>query len=253
MIIAQISDTHITLDAPDADQRIQDFQSVIEDINALDPAPDLIIHAGDIVHNGRKDEYAQAIVILSRANAPVYGMVGNKDNRICMREAFADYGYFSPGSDFIDYSIDGFPIELIVLDTLHTNSNKGDFCEKRMRNLIDMTNTQTTKPIAVFMHHPPCEITVGPDPIHFESVKVMSELRNALHRSGRVISIFSGHVHRSTMGYVGDIPVKVMSAVATTLRRGEYPDHMKTCPTYSIHRFDPDCGFVTETRIVRAL
>ena len=52
MIIAQISDTHLTLDTPDADRRMYDFASTIADINALDPAPDVIVHTGDIVHNG---------------------------------------------------------------------------------------------------------------------------------------------------------------------------------------------------------
>ena len=61
MIIAQISDTHIALDTADADQRIRDFERTIADINALDPAPDVIVHTGDIVHNGRQDEYAEAV------------------------------------------------------------------------------------------------------------------------------------------------------------------------------------------------
>ncbi|MEE8157653.1 MAG: metallophosphoesterase [Gammaproteobacteria bacterium] len=59
MIVAQISDTHIALDTPDADQRIQDFTSTIADINALEPQPDVIVHTGDIVYNGRQDEYAR--------------------------------------------------------------------------------------------------------------------------------------------------------------------------------------------------
>jgi len=58
MIIAQISDTHLMLDTPDADRRMHDFASTIADINALDPAPDVIVHTGDIAHNGRADEYA---------------------------------------------------------------------------------------------------------------------------------------------------------------------------------------------------
>ena len=72
MIIAQISDTHIALDTPDTDQRIRDFERAIADINALDPGPDVIVHTGDIVHNGRSDEYAEAVRILAEARAPVY-------------------------------------------------------------------------------------------------------------------------------------------------------------------------------------
>ena len=89
MIIAQISDTHIALDTPDADQRIRDFALTVADINALDPAPDVIVHTGDIVHNGRQDEYAQAVATLANARAPVYVLTGNKDNRANLREAFS--------------------------------------------------------------------------------------------------------------------------------------------------------------------
>ena len=64
MIIAQISDTHLALDTADADQRIRDFTRTIADINGLDPAPDVIVHTGDIVHNGAQDEYAQAAAAL---------------------------------------------------------------------------------------------------------------------------------------------------------------------------------------------
>ncbi len=35
MIIAQISDTHLALDTPDANQRIRDFALTVVDINAL--------------------------------------------------------------------------------------------------------------------------------------------------------------------------------------------------------------------------
>ena len=95
MIIAQISDTHIALDTPDADQRIRDFERTIADINALDPAPDVIFHTGDIVHNGRPDEYAEAVRILNQAKAPVYVIPGNKDERANLRTAFSPRGYLN--------------------------------------------------------------------------------------------------------------------------------------------------------------
>src|SRR4029077_20945437 len=88
MIIAQISDTHIALDSPAAHQKIRDFELTIADINVLDPAPDVIVHTGDIVHNGRQDEYRQAVATLAKARAPVYVLAGNKDSRVHLREAF---------------------------------------------------------------------------------------------------------------------------------------------------------------------
>jgi 3',5'-cyclic AMP phosphodiesterase CpdA len=250
MIIAQISDTYIAVDTPDADQRIRDFEETIADINALDPAPDVIVHTGDIVHNGRKDEYAVAAAILAKANAPVYVMVGNKDDRANLREAFSEGGYLADNPEFIAYSVEDHPVRLIALDTFSSGSNKGGFCPRRTQHLIDLIDAETTKPIAVFTHHPPFEVMVGPERLHFETEEIMSGLRQALQHSGRIIAVFSGHVHRPAFGHVGRIPATVMTSVATTLRKGGYPAEVGTRPIYYLHQFDPVRGFTTETRIV---
>jgi Icc protein len=226
MIIAQISDTHISLDAADADQRIADLALTVADLNELDPLPDAIVHTGDIAHNGRQDEYAQAEAILAKARAPVYVLAGNKDNRAHLRAAFCASGYLMPGFDFIQYAIDGYAVRLIALDTL-SSGNKGDFCPDRLRHLTALLEAETTKPIAVFTHHPPFVVTEGPEPFHFEKRHTMTRLRNALRNSGRVVAIFSGHVHRAASGDVAGIPATVMPAIATTLRHGRYPAHLK--------------------------
>jgi len=250
MIIAQISDTHIALDTPDADRRLNDFERTIADINTLDPTPDVIFHTGDVVHNGRQDEYAEAVRILAKARAPVYVIPGNKDDRANLRAAFAPRGYLKPGSDFVAYAVEDYPVRLIAVDTLNANSNKGDFCPERARRLIAMTDAETTKPIAVFAHHPPFAVTVGPDRINFETEEIMARLGQALQHCGRVVAVFSGHVHRATEGRVGSIPAIVMPCIATTLRKGDYPASMKTRPIYYVHRFDPDGDFSTEARVI---
>lgn len=250
MIIAQISDTHIAIDTPDADQRRRDLALTIADINALDPAADAIVHTGDIVHGGRQDEYAQAASILATARPPVYVVAGNKDNRENLREAFSASGYLAPDCEFIDYAIDDYPVRLIALDTLSAGSNKGEFCPERVRRLIDLIDAETTKPIAVFTHHPPFEVAVGPHPLHFRTPEMMSRLGRALQHSGRVVGVFSGHVHRAATGHIASIPATVMPSIATTLRFGDYPARMKIRPVYHLHRFDPDGGFSTESRVV---
>ena len=252
MIIAQISDTHIALDTPDSDRRIRDFERTIADLNALDPAPDVIVHTGDIVHNGRPDEYAVAATILAKARAPVYVLAGNKDDRTNLRAAFVPRGYLSADSPFIDYAVEDYPVRLIAVDTLSVRSNKGDFCAERVERLIEMIDAETTKSIAVFAHHPPFVVPVGPDPVNFEPAEAMTGLAEALQYSGRVVAVFSGHVHRPAEGHVGKIPAIVVPCIATTLRRGDYPALMKTRPVYYLHRFDPPWGFVTEARVVGA-
>ena len=248
MIIAQISDTHIALDTPDADQRMRDFERTIADINALDPAPDVIVHTGDIVHNGRPDEYAEAVGILAKASAPVYVIPGNKDDRANLRAAFSPYGYLEPGADFIEYSLEDYPVRLIAVDTLNTASNKGDFCPVRAKRLIDLIDAEIKKPIAVFAHHPPFEVHGGARPPQFRDARDDGEAARALQHSGRVVGVFSGHVHRAAEGHIGSIPAIVMPCIATPLRKGEYPAHMKQSPVYYIHRFDPDGSFTTEAQ-----
>jgi 3',5'-cyclic AMP phosphodiesterase CpdA len=250
MIIAQISDTHIALDILDSDRRLGDLARTIADINALAPAPDAIVHTGDIVHHGRQDEYAAAAAILANAGAPVYVVAGNRDDRANLCAAFSAGGYLAPDCDFIDYAIDDYPVRLIAVDTVNSGSNKGDFCRERVRRLIDLIDAETTKPIAVFMHHPPFEVMVGPDRLHFATSEKMSRLCGALQHSGRVVAVFSGHVHRAAAGHVGSIPATVVPCTATTRRYGEYPAEMQTRPVYQVHRFDPIWGFATETRIV---
>ena len=250
MIIAQISDTHIALDTPDASRRIRDLEMTIADIDALNPAPDVIFHTGDIVHNGRTEEYAKAASILAQARVPVYVIPGNKDDRANLRAAFSPRGYLNRGSSFVEYAVEDYPVRLIALDTLNTNSNKGDFCVDRARRLAELIDAETSKPIAIFAHHPPFEVKVGPEPFNFETPEMMMRLRQAAQHSNRVIAIFSGHVHRSTVGYVASIPVSVMPSIATTLRWGNYPDHMKSRPVYHVHRFDPAWGLITEERVV---
>ncbi|WP_436643204.1 metallophosphoesterase [Microbaculum sp. FT89] len=252
MIIAQISDTHIALDTPDADQRIRDFEATIADINALDPLPDVIVHTGDIVHNARQDEYAEAVRILAQARAPVYVIPGNKDDRTNLRTAFSPRGYLEPGADFVQYAIEDYPVRLIAADTLNASSNKGDFCPRRADHLIELIDAEASKPIAVLAHHPPFEVKVGPDPFNFEKPEMMDRLRRTVQHSGRVAAVFCGHVHRGTAGHVGRIQVAVMPCIATTLRKGDYPARMKTVPVYYVHRFDPAWGFSTEARIVAA-
>lgn len=252
MIIAQISDTHIALDTPDADQRRNDFERTIADINALDPQPDVVVHTGDIVHNGRADEYAVAAAILAGLKAPLYIIPGNKDDRTNLRAAFAGPDYLSQESDFIDYAIEGFPVRLIALDTLDTASNKGNFSPERIEKLNLWIDAETTKPVAIFCHHPPFAVPVGPAPINFVRPEIMDELGAALQRSGRVAGVFSGHVHRETKGHVGDIPAVVVTCIATTMRYGDYPPELKSSPIYYIHRFDERGGFTTERRFAGA-
>jgi 3',5'-cyclic-AMP phosphodiesterase len=250
MIIAQISDTHIALGAADADRRAADLERTLADINALDPASDVIIHTGDVVHGGRREDYAAAASLLATARAPVYVAAGNRDDRENLRHSLSRWVRPLADSGFLDYAVEDFPVRLIAVDTLSSASNKGDFSPERARRLTALIEAEPQKPIAVFMHHPPFTVPVGPDPLNFVTPEAMASLQRVLERSGRVLAVFCGHVHRSTWGRIGNIPVMVAPCTATTLRKGDFPPQMRYRPVYHLHRLNSACELVTEVRIV---
>lgn len=249
MIIAQISDTHIALGATDADRRASDLERTLADINTLDPAADVIIHTGDVVHGGRREDYAAAASLLATARAPVYVAPGNRDDRENLRHALSRWVPTS-GPGFLDYAVEDFPVRLVAFDTTTSASNKGDFSPERARGLTALIETESQRPTAVFMHHPPFTVTVGPDPLNFVTAEAMASLQATLERSGRVVAVFCGHVHRSTWGRIGNIPVMVAPCTATTLRKGDFPSQMQGRPIYHLHRLTSACELVTELRIV---
>ncbi len=250
MIIAQISDTHVSQNSADRTRRLEDFERTIDDINALEEQPDVIVHTGDIAHDGLPDEYAAAQAILAKASSPVFVLAGNRDNRKNLQQAFSSSGYFKANSEFIEYAINDFPIKLIMLDTLSSHSNKGDFCQKRAETLKQMVKAESAKPVVVFAHHPPFEAMECPDPFQFETQESMLRMRDALKAIDGLRAVFCGHVHRFDKGEVAGILATAMPSTATVLRKGIYPEGMQLRPVYQLHRFDPVLGFISETRIV---
>ena len=60
MLIAQISDTHISIPdstKPQTFERIDSLKAFVSRITSMDETPDLIIHSGDLSQNGKLDEY----------------------------------------------------------------------------------------------------------------------------------------------------------------------------------------------------
>jgi 3',5'-cyclic AMP phosphodiesterase CpdA len=252
MIIAQISDTHIALGLPDSGRRASDLERTLADIDALDPPADVIIHTGDVCHGGRREDYAAAASLLAAARTPIYVAAGNRDDRENLRELLARWVRPAAGAAFLDYAVDDLPLRLLAVDTVSGVSNKGDFSQERAQRLAALIETGPSRPVAVFMHHPPFVVSVGPDPLNFVTAEAMGNLQRALERPGRVAAVFCGHVHRSTWGRIGRIPVMVAPCTATTLRKGDYPLRMQSQPVYHLHRLDRGGELVTEVRIVAA-
>ncbi|MCK9706494.1 Metallophosphatase super protein [Pseudomonas syringae pv. aceris] len=84
MLIAHISDTHVRprglLYQGVVDSNAM-LAAAVETINALDPAPDLILFSGDLVDEGRPEEYAMARELLQPLRQRLLMIPGNRLHR----------------------------------------------------------------------------------------------------------------------------------------------------------------------------
>ncbi len=246
MIIAHISDTHIDPDHIDCIKRLEDVKRVVATINALDPLPNVVIHTGDIAHNGTVEKYAVSLNILKELRMPLLAAAGNRDDRGLIRANFLGGKNLLPGASFVQYDSDDFPIHLIALDTLSESSNMGDYCLARADSLRAALIENKNKRSALFMHHPPFEVTNSKYRSQFDSLSAIDFMANALKGQDHVEAIFCGHAHRETRGSLAGIPAVGVPSVAVDLRLGDLPAAAASVPVFYLHRFGPVSGFKTE-------
>ena len=227
MRIVHISDSHISLEHP---QRTADMQACIDVINSAPEAPDAVVHTGDITHTGVAEEYTIAKQVLDKLKAPYFVIPGNKDKRPALIEAFVDEKTICKDDEFIQYSVDHFPVRLIMLDTLSDNSNKGRLGEARLQHIKTMLEAEPVKSTAVFMHHTPFEVGAIPDPFQFEDWEEVTKLSTLFSLHRQISGIYCGHIHRSVDGRLGDISASAISCMATDLRKGELTPEERQMP-----------------------
>ena len=227
--IVQISDTHISNDFP---QRLSDLENCVRAINELDTRPELVVHTGDISHNGKSEEYHSAKDVLNQLNMPYFVMAGNRDNRAELLAAFADARYQLPNDGWVQYSIEKYPIRLLMVDTVSEGSNKGQLCEARLRHLEKMLMADTSKAVCLFLHHTPFEALGIPDPFQFEDWGDVDKLGSLLSRFSNIHGIYCGHVHRFMEGEIAGLTVSAISCLAGDLRKGEVSDAQRKLPVF---------------------
>jgi 3',5'-cyclic AMP phosphodiesterase CpdA len=242
MLIAQISDCHIT--APgvlgygsiDTGDRLRCTAAAL---NALHPRPDIVIATGDLTQSGMKAEYAALCAMLDTLAMPLFPCIGNHDTREAFRLAFARPSRHIDRVGFIQYAIDGFPLRLIVLDTVKAGSNEPAFCAERLAWLREELS-RSDEPALIAMHHPP--FATGVDWVDAKNSRWSAELGSVLADAGCVRGIVCGHVHRSIHRVWQGIPVSTAPAVAPQvelqLAPGALPAFSLESPGFLLHRWD---------------
>ena len=248
--IAHISDTHITTREPEDPaflKRIDALSTFVAHIKALDEKPDCVIHTGDVTHGGKVEYYDVIKEVMGELPMPVYFALGNRDRGENLVNCLGGLGHANLIEGFLIYSVDDYPVRLIAMDTQHREQNIGTTCSVRLSVLEKMLKEQPDTPTALFMHHPPFEVTTSAYPFQFDDKVLADAFLDLIAEHKQVVQMFCGHAHR-------DYTVKLETCVATVTpslpvdnRLGDFDEAIKDHPLYQLHRWNAQTGaFETE-------
>jgi 3',5'-cyclic-AMP phosphodiesterase len=189
MIVAQISDPHISQTNPENDNALE--RAVRHLIN-LPAQPDIVFLTGDCTDNGTITEYQRCQELLHPLTMPTYVIPGNHDNRIHLQQVFGPQGTDAL-SGFVQYVVDQEPIRLIALDTNIPDQAEGRLCAERLTWLEERLAQAPQSPTILFMHHPPFRtgLTI------FDQIGLIDahEFGLVVARHPQIERIVAGHAH----------------------------------------------------------
>ena len=195
MIIAQLSDPHISQVGGDSDRKYataDNLQRAIAHLTRLPAPPDVVLITGDCADGGGAAEYERFRDLLRPLTMPVFVVPGNHDDRGHLREMFGPQGAASlPG--FVQYVVDEWPVRLIALDTNVPGQGVGQLCAERLGWLEQRLAEAPGRPTMIFLHHPPFQ--TGLPLLDELGLAGADELGAIVARYPNVERIVAGHVH----------------------------------------------------------
>jgi 3',5'-cyclic-AMP phosphodiesterase len=235
LILAQITDPHITIGPRDAGSA-EAFATAVGAVAALDPAPDAVLLSGDLTENGTSGEYERAAEQLAPLSMPIHVLVGNHDDADALRAHLGAPG--SPGTP-LQYTTQIGPLRLVACDTTISGRDDGALGAERLGWLEAELERDRETPTLLAMHHPP--VLIG--------VEVLDELglaeadRLALGElvagHPQVKRIVAGHLHRGAVGGLGGCPVFVCPSSYLQLALDLGPDSeialVREPPAFGLH------------------
>ncbi len=196
MLIAQLSDIHVRprgklyQDVVDSNRM---FAQAVARLNGFDPRPDLVLISGDLVDEGRPDEYEMLVELLRPLAIPFVVLPGNHDDDDGFRRAFPGHGYL-PASGPMHYCVDDHPLKIVALDTCVHGEHHGRVDAAGLRWLERTLARDRHRPTLVFLHHPPflCGIPSLDQYRLFDQAPLESIIASFDH----IEAVLCGHVHR---------------------------------------------------------
>jgi 3',5'-cyclic-AMP phosphodiesterase len=251
MLLAQLSDPHVR--PPDVlYQGVTDsnraFEQALDHVMALDQRPDLMLLTGDLVDEGRPEEYAAVRDILAPLPIPYLVIPGNHDDRESLRSAFSDHAYL-PKQGPLHYCVDDYPVRIIGLDSTVPGLHHGHIDADGLDWLGSVLMQDPAKPTVLMLHHPPvvCGIPYVDEYRYFDG----DSLGAVVREFDNIEIVLCGHVHRSMMRrWAGT----VLSSCASTTTEIDLQLDVSAQPSshlgprgYQLHRWADGDGLLSHT------
>lgn len=250
MLIAQISDTHISAPgektcgvAPMAENLVR----CVDSINALDPRPDLVLLSGDVTNKSTRAETRHASDILSSLAMPLFIVPGNHDDRELLCEVFGSKKCPMTESGFVDYVIENCPLRIIALDTLDPGKPGGRLSETRLDWLRARLAEGGLQPTLLVAHHPPLNLGVPEtDEDGFDGAEALGDIVADYPNIERFLC---GHIHLHTntrwRGTIVTTAPSIGMQLTLNLTPGDASRFFLSDPAYLLHRWTPEQALIT--------
>ena len=253
MLLAQLSDPHIV---PKGELLLGEIDTArflreaIEHVNRLDPQPDLVLLTGDLVNEGRPDEYEHLREHLDALRAPFHLVPGNHDLTPALRDTFPDHVHGASGR--ADGVIEG-PLRIVTLDSSRYPEPGGSLDPDQLEWLDRALSDAPDQPTVVAVHHPPFATGIAHmDAMALDAVSAAG-LATVIADHPQVERILSGHLHRSiSRRFAGTIALTAPGtahAVQLDLAGGPAAWNREP-PAILLHLFTPSAGVVTHLEVI---
>lgn len=251
MIIAQISDTHISTTGEMCNRNEVALQRAVRHLMALPARPDVVLVTGDCVDTGSLDEYKHFQQLLRPLIMPVYVIPGNHDDRKNLQQVFGvQETQAMPG--FVQYVIEQWHVRLIALDTNVPNKAEGFLCSGRLAWLHERLMEQPERPTFIFMHHPPFQTGLKVlDDMGLDNAEAFWSI---IAQHPQIERIVAGHVHSAMLRRVHKtIAMTCPSTTEIMLPDFHQPQRfgiVTQSPACLLHVWSEGGGLVTHTSII---
>jgi Icc protein len=258
MLICHLTDLHVCAAGAPSNRVCESnvfATRAFRSVAAMNPRPDAVIITGDLTESGMPAEYANLAALLrEHLPLPVYVIPGNHDRRDNFREALAHLPGVTADPVYVQYTVDDWPVRLVMLDTAVFGFGHGELREEQLIWLDRVLGEAPGKPTMIGMHHPPFGCGIA----HMDRIN----LRNAeafaavVARHPQVGRIVCGHHHRPIFAQVGRAIASISPSVAHQVELSFDPDSKGAFnfepPAFHLHRWTAADGIVTHMAYVES-